>query len=208
MDASEVTSKGAENMLSKLWVGFLTISLLCGAVMGTLPDVSAAAAEGAASAIELILKITGLMCLWSGIMELVSASGLAAGIETGLRPVLRRLFGRAAGDRKAMELVSANITANLLGLSNAATPIGLRAVSRLYESAGRRGTPDSVLTLIVLNATSIQMIPSTVAAIRAGLGARQPFDIMPAVWGASACSVAVVLMLSRVLRPLFPENGK
>ncbi|MDR3767341.1 MAG: nucleoside recognition domain-containing protein, partial [Butyricicoccus sp.] len=142
-------------MLSKLWVGFFCVSLLCGVLTGRLDAVSSAAAEGATAAVELILKIAGLMCLWSGVMEVVSASGLASKIERGLRPVLQKLFGRAARDHKAMELVSANVTANLLGLSNAATPIGLQAVSRLYESAGRRGTPDSILTLIILNTASI-----------------------------------------------------
>lgn len=195
-------------MLSKLWVGFLALSLIFGCVTGRLDAVSAAAATGAASAVDLILKIAGLMCLWSGVMELVSASGLAGKIERMLRPALRMLFGRAAGDRKAMELVSANVTANLLGLSNAATPIGLQAVSRLYDTAGRGGSPDAVLTLITLNTASIQLIPSTVAAVRAGYGAAQPFDIMPAVWCASIGSVAVVLLMARVLRPFFPDDGK
>jgi len=151
-------------VLSKLWVGFLALSLIFGVVTGRLDAVSAAAATGAASAVELILKIAGLMCLWSGVMELVSASGLAGKIERLLRPALRLLFGSAAKDRKAMELVSANVTANLLGLSNAATPIGLQAVSRLYDTAGRKGAPDAVLALITLNTASIQLIPSTVAA--------------------------------------------
>lgn len=195
-------------MLSKLWVGFFCISLLSGICTGQIDAVAAAAATGAASAIELILKIAGLMCLWSGVMELVSASGLAAKIEILLHPLLKKLFGRAAGERRAMQLVSANVTANLLGLSNAATPIGLQAVSSLYDTTGRRGTPDAVLTLIILNTASIQLIPSTVAAVRAAYGAVQPFDIMPAVWCASACSVAVVLTAARALRPLFPDDRK
>ena len=195
-------------MLSKLWVGFLALSLIFGVVTGRLDAVSAAAATGAASAVELILKIAGLMCLWSGVMELVSASGLAGKIERLLRPALRLLFGSAAKDRKAMELVSANVTANLLGLSNAATPIGLQAISRLYDTAGRKGAPDAVLALITLNTASIQLIPSTVAAVRAGYGAVQPFDIMPAVWCASICSVAVVLLMAHMLRPFFPDDGK
>lgn len=107
-----------------------------------------------------------------------------------------------------MELVSANVTANLLGLSNAATPIGLQAVSRLYDTVGRKGAPDAVLALITLNTASIQLIPSTVAAVRAGYGAVQPFDIMPAVWCASICSVAVVLLMAHMLRPFFPDDGK
>ena len=108
-------------------------------------------------------------------MELLQASGLAERLSRLMAPVLRPLFGSASQDKQAMEAVSANVTANLLGLSNAATPLGLRASERLYVLAGRRGAPDTVLTLIVLNATSIQLIPSTVAAVRAACGAHAPF---------------------------------
>ena len=104
-----------------------------------------------------------------------------------------------------MELISANITANLLGVSNAATPIGLQAASRLYQISGNKGTPDSVLTLVVLNTASIQIIPTTVAAIRSSYGAAKPFDIMPAVWGASLFSVITVLFLARMLKNRFPD---
>ena len=140
------------------------------------------------------------------LMELLQASGLAERLSRLMAPVLRPLFGSASQDKQAMEAVSANVTANLLGLSNAATPLGLRASERLYVLAGRRGAPDTVLTLIVLNATSIQLIPSTVAAVRAACGAHAPFDIMLPVWGASAASVAAVLLSSKLLRPFFPDG--
>lgn len=139
-------------------------------------------------------------------MELVQESGLSTKLSHALMPLLRPLFGEAAADTQAMEAVSANVTANLLGLSNAATPLGLQAADRLYTLAGRRGAPDSVLTLITLNTASIQLIPSTVAAIRAANGAAAPFDIMLPVWGASACSVAVVLLSGRLLRPICREE--
>ena len=161
---------------------------------------------GASEAITLAISITGLMCFWSGVMELLQASGLAERLSRLMAPVLRPLFGSASQDKQAMEAVSANVTANLLGLSNAATPLGLRASERLYVLAGRRGAPDTVLTLIVLNATSIQLIPSTVAAVRAACGAHAPFDIMLPVWGASAASVAAVLLSSKLLRPFFPDG--
>lgn len=194
-------------MISKLWVVFLILSVACGMLTGRMDAVSAAAAKGATESVTLILSITGVMCLWSGIMELVSASGLAAKIARVLQPLLRPLFGKAAEDRQAMEAVSANVTANLLGLSNAATPIGLRAASRLYTVCGRQGAPDAVLTLIILNSASIQLLPSTVAAVRAGYGGVSPFDIMPAVWGASGLSVLVVILASRLIRPLW-RGGK
>lgn len=193
-------------MLSAVWVAFLLLALLCGAATGRLEAVTAALGEGAGEAVTLLVGITGLMCFWSGVMELVQQSGLSAKLSRALMPLLRPLFGRAADDRQAMEAVSANVAANLLGLSNAATPLGLRAADRLYTLEGRRGAPDTVLTLITLNTASIQLIPSTVAAIRAANGAAAPFDIMLPVWGASVFSVAVVLAAGRLLRPLFREE--
>ncbi len=192
-------------MLSAVWVGFLIIAFISGAMQGRLNEVTAAVTSGAAEAVALAIGIAGLMCFWSGIMEVIRASGLAEKLSEILAPALRPLFGSASKDREAMELVSANVTANLLGLSNAATPLGLRAVNRLYTIEGGRGSPDSVLTLITLNTASIQLIPSTVAAVRASCGSLSPFDIMPAVWGASIASVFVVLLSGRLLRPFFPE---
>ena len=193
-------------MLSAVWVAFLLLALLCGTATGRLEAVTAALGEGAGEAVTLLVGITGLMCFWSGVMELVQQSGLSAKLSRALMPLLRPLFGRAADDRQAMEAVSANVAANLLGLSNAATPLGLRAADRLYTLEGRRGAPDTVLTLITLNTASIQLIPSTVAAIRAANGAAAPFDIMLPVWGASVFSVAVVLAAGRLLRPMFREE--
>ncbi len=184
-------------MLSVIWTVFLCMALLCGAVTGRLAEVTAAVPTGAAEAITLAISITGLMCFWSGVMELLQASGLAERLSRLMAPVLRPLFGRASQDKQAMEAVSANVTA---------TPLGLRASERLYVLAGRSGAPDTVLTLIVLNATSIQLIPSTVAAVRAACGAHAPFDIMLPVWGASAASVAAVLLSSKLLRPFFPDG--
>lgn len=193
-------------MLSAVWVIFLILALLCGGITGRLEEVTAAVTSGATEGVTLAIGIAGLMCFWSGIMELLQASGLTGKIACFMTPLLRPLFGRAASDRQAMEAVSANVTANLFGLSNAATPLGLRAVERLYTLEGRKGTPDSVLTLITLNSASIQLVPSTVAAVRATCGAAAPFDIMIPVWGASVASVIVVLLCGRMLRPIFLDG--
>ena len=200
--------RGESQVLSVVWVCFLVLSLVCGVATGRLDAVTAAVSTGAAEAVTLAISIAGLMCFWSGLMELISASGLAEKLSRLLMPVLRPLFGAASRDREAMEAVSANVTANLLGLSNAATPLGLKAVDRLYTLEGRRGSPDTVLTLITLNTASIQLIPSTVAAVRGACGSAAPFDIMPAVWVASITSVAAVLISGRLMRPLFPEKNR
>lgn len=193
-------------MLSKIWVAFLVFACVGGALFGRMDAVSQAAAQGAGQAVGLLIEIVGLMMFWSGMMELVSASGLGRKIAHAMQPILRRIFGDAGRDAESMELVSANITANLLGLSNAATPLGLRAADRLYQTAGRRGNPDRVLMLIILNTTSIQIIPSTIAAVRTGLGASMPFDIMSAVWGASIGSVIAALTAAHLLRRFFPDR--
>lgn len=183
-----------------LWVGMILLACVSACVTGRTAELSAAVTEGAEQAVELCLMMLGMMGLWSGILELMQAAGLCRRLTALLRPVLRRLFPRAARDQETLEAIAANVTANLMGLSNAATPIGLRAAERLYCLYGQQERPDEALTFVVLNATSIQLIPTTVAAVRASLGAAQPFDIMPAVWGASVCSVAAGLLAARLLR--------
>ena len=186
-------------MLSKLWVSFLGISFVFGVLTNKMDVVSAAYTEGAAAAIELILKIVGLMCLWSGVMEIAYQSGLSGHIASLMRPLLKLLFGKASRDEKAMELISANITANLLGVSNAATPIGLQAASRLYQISGNKGTPDSVLTLVVLNTASIQIIPTTVIAIRSSLNSKNPTGMILAVWVATIGAAIAAVTVSKLL---------
>ena len=189
-------------MISYLWVLFLVCSLVFGLLTGRMDQVTAAATQGAANAVELCVSLLGVMCLWSGLMEVMSASGLAGILSRALQPILRPLFGRAARDPAAMEAVSANVTANLLGLGNAATPLGLRAADLLHRRCRteRQPIPDEVLTLMVINTASIQLIPTTVAAVRQSLGAPAPYSILPAVWCASLCSVAVAVAASRLLR--------
>ena len=186
-------------MIGKLWTFFFLLALIFGIQTGRMQEVSQAAASGASQAVELVIGIAGTMILWSGMMELVQRSGLGKRLQGCLLPILRRLFGPLSREQEAMELVSANVTANLLGLSNAATPIGLQAAKALHKAEKGR-TTDGVLTLIVLNTASIQLIPTTVAAIRGEFGCQTPYDIIPAVWAASITSVAAVLTAARLLR--------
>lgn len=189
-------------MMNYLWVGLIAMACVTACLTGRTAELSAAVTDGAGQAVTLCLSLAGLMGLWTGVLELMQESGLCEKLTCALRPILTPLFRRAADDPQTIERISANVTANLLGLSNAATPIGLQAADRLYGLYHREGTPDEVLTFVILNTTSIQLIPTTVAAVRASLGAPQPFDIMPAVWGASICSVAVGLTAAKLLAAL------
>jgi len=180
-----------------IWTGMVCISLLCAAATGRLEVLSAATLEGAQAAVELCISMAGVLCLWMGIMEVMRRAGLADKIARLLRPALRRLFPDFAEDREVMGNIAANVSANLLGLGNAATPLGLEAARRMSKrSPGVAG--DSLCMLVVCNTASIQLIPTTVAGVRMAAGCATPFDILPAVWLASAISVTVGICAAKI----------
>ena len=173
-----------------IWTGMAVLSILCGLATGRGDLVAAAAVEGAQAAVELCVSIAGMLCLWTGVMEIMRRSGLAEGLSRLLRPVLSLLFPQVSGDRGVMDSISANVSANLLGLGNAATPLGIEAVRRMERKSPGTAS-DAMCMLVVCNTASIQLIPTTVASVRAAAGSTAPFDILPAVWLASALSVGV-----------------
>ena len=180
-----------------LWTGMVVLSILCGLATGQSAQVAAAAVEGTQAAVELCLSIAGMLCLWTGVMEVMRRSGLAEKLSRLLRPMLRLLFPQVARDRETMDSIAANVSANLLGLGNAATPLGLEAARKMS-----RRTPgvanDALCMLVVCNTASIQLIPTTVATVRAGAGSAAPFDILPAVWLASGLSVGVGVLACKI----------
>ncbi len=205
MRINEKTDKKEEkNMaMSVIWTIMVGVSILCSLLLGTGTATAAAALEGAAAGVELCIGMAGALCLWLGVREVMRRSGLAEGLSRALRPILGRLFPDFARDREVMDAVSANLSANLLGLGNAATPLGLKAAqARAVHSPGVAS--DSLCMLVVCNTASIQLMPTTVASVRAAAGCASPFDILPAVWLASALSVTVGVtaakLFSRVWR--------
>ncbi len=184
--------------MSAIWSIMILISVLLGAAAGRGEAVAAAALEGAAAAVELCLSMAGVLCLWTGVMEVMRRSGVTEGLSRLLRPLLRRLYPAFSDDSAVMDSIAANVSANLLGLGSAATPLGIQAAQRMS-----RRTPgvasDALCMLVVCNTASIQLIPTTVASVRAAQGCATPFDILPAVWLASAVSVAVGITASKLL---------
>lgn len=184
--------------MAVLWTGMVLLSVIFGLINGRMEAVSAAALEGAGSAIQLCISMAGVLCLWSGVMELMNQSGLSAKLARAFRPILKALLPHASRDEKTLAAVSANVSANLLGLGNAATPLGIQAARRM--AVGQEGVAsDELCLLVVLNTASIQLIPATVASVRAAAGAASPFDILPAVWLASVLSVAAGLAAAKLL---------
>ncbi len=184
--------------MTVIWTGMTTLSLVCALALGNQGLLANAALEGGASAVQLAISMAGMLCLWMGVMEVMDRAGLAAKLAKVLRPVLGRLFPDFARDRGTMDTIAANVSANLLGLGNAATPLGMEAARRMSRrSPGVAG--DSLCMLVVCNTASIQLIPTTVAVVRAAAGCQTPFDILPAVWVTSALSVATGITAAKVL---------
>ena len=183
--------------MAVIWTGMVAASILCGLATGNGPAVAAEGMEGAGGAGGVCAPIGGVLCLWMGVMEIMMRSGLSEGLSRLLRPVLRRLYPDFARDREVMDSISANVSANLLGLGNAATPLGIQA-ARLMSRRSPGRASDSLCMLVVCNTASIQLIPTTVASVRLAAGCETPFDILPAVWLASALSVAAGITAAKV----------
>ena len=186
--------------LSRIWVSMICVALAFGAASGRGAQLGAAAAQGVQQAVDFCLTVGGMICLWSGVMELMRRCGIAGGLSRLLRPVLRRLFPVCAKDSEGFWNLCGNLSANLLGLGNAATPLGIRTAQRMQALSGGGGASDELCLLVVMNTASLQLIPSTIAAVRAQLGAAHAFDILPAVWLASACSVGAGILAAKGLK--------
>ena len=187
-------------VMGMIWMVLVVTAVIAAALEGNLGALSPAVMEGASSAIRLALSLAGALCLWSALAKLMEKAGALRGLARVMRPVFRRLFPQASRDETAMGYLCANVSANLLGLGNAATPMGIAAVKRMQELAHTRTATDEMCRLIVMNTASVQLLPSTVAALRGGLGSAAPFDILPAVWVTSALSVTAGLLAARLLR--------
>ena len=180
----------------------VALAVLCGAATGRAEQVAAGAVEGAKAAVELCLAMGGMLCLWSGVMEVMRRSGLAQKLGRLLRPILVRLY--PGEDEQTLDYVAANASANLLGLGNAATPLGIEAAKRMARRSG--GVSHSLCMLVVCNTASIQLLPTTVAAVRSAAGSARPFDILPAVWLASALSVLAGIGAANLLRRIWRDR--
>ena len=188
-------------LMSFIWLGMVAVAILYGAATGNLGAVSVAVTDGAGSAVTLCLGLAGAVCLWSAVMEVMAQSGLLTALARLLRPLLQKIYPRGFETENCAGAVTMNFTANLLGLGNAATPAGLKAAAYLAQQSP--GTASNELCrLVVMNTASVQLIPATVAALRASMGSAAPFDILPCVWITSLCSVCGGLLTARLLERL------
>jgi len=191
--------------MSVIWVLLLVASVAVSAATGRVGALPGAIADSAGRAVTLSLGLVGILALWLGLMKVAEEAGLVRALGRVARPILRRLFPSVAPDSPAMGAMTMNIAANMLGLGNAATPFGIKAMEELERSNPTPGTAtDAQALFCALNTASIQLIPASVIALRAAAGARQPADILGATLVASTCATIAAVASAWALRRLFP----
>ena len=179
----------------------LIFSLVTAAFTGRMEELSSAAISGCGEAVTLAISLTGMLCLWSGLMEIARRCRLTEKLAVLFRPVTRLLFPTVRQGSAAMSAICMNLSANLLGLGNAATPLGLAAMRELQKENPDPATASTpMVTFVVLNTASLQLVPTTCAVLRQQAGSAAPMEILPAMWLTGAAALAAALLAERLLR--------
>ncbi len=189
-------------MLNTIWAGMIFVSFFCACVTGRMDTLSGAIFQGGTQAVELVLSISGTMALWTGFLKIAEAGGITHWLSKTLQPFLGHILPDHKEDPPALEAVSMNITANLLGLGNAATPTGIAAMKAMAKHSPARAS-NSMVRFVVLNTASIQLIPTMLASLRASAGSAAPLEILPAVWCTSLTALLTGLAATKLLEHFY-----
>ncbi|MGZ5001891.1 MAG: nucleoside recognition domain-containing protein [Chthoniobacterales bacterium] len=191
-------------MLNYIWLTFLLVAVIVGGFSGNLPAVTKGAFEAAEMAVmKIALPLVGIMAIWLGIMRLAERAGLVQIIARALSPIMRRLFPDVPRDHPAMGSMLMNIAANMLGLGNAATPLGLRAMADLERLNPRPGVATNAMcTFLAINTASVQLVPTTAIGLLAIAGSKNPTAVVPTAFLASACALTCGVLSARLLEEL------
>lgn len=203
-------------MLNWIWLGLVVVSVVVGAATGRLEAVTRAAFEGARSAVEIALGLVGVMALWLGVMRIAEAGGAVQLLARAMRPLARRLFPDVPPDHPALGAMLLNLAASWLGLGNAATPLGLKAMEELQKLNPHPDTAsDAQVTFLALNTASITLVPATIIAVRVTLGSEDPTAVVAPTVLASACATVAAVTAATLLARIPPfrlpprqENGE
>lgn len=190
-------------MLNSIWPILIIVSIAFAMITGNIDRINSSVFESTTTAVELTITMLGTMCLWSGIMEIAAHTSIIDKILNLLRPILKRLFPKVEKDSKEYKEMCMNIVANLLGLGNAATPLGLKAMQTLQQkNKDKKALTDTMAMFIVLNTASLQIIPTTVISIRASLNSTDPTKIIVPVWiatiSAAVAGISAIKIFSKI----------
>jgi spore maturation protein A len=192
-------------MLNYIWFGLMAIAVVVAAFNGTAAAVTKGAVDSAKTAVEISLGLVGIMTLWLGIMRVAEKAGLITALARLLRPFRRVLFPEIPPDHPAIGAMIMNIAANMLGLSNAATPLGIKAMEELQTLNPEKETAsNAMVTFMALNTSGIQFVPATIIGVLAAAGAKQPTAIIPTTIVATFCGAIAAVTTAKILQRFFP----
>ena len=195
--------------MNYIWLGIILISFIFGALTGRLNDVVNAIFSGAKSAVEVILILLGIMTFWLGIMKIAEKSGIVTFISKLLQPIAKLLFPEIPKNDRVIGDIAMNFSANALGLSNAATPMGLKAMERLQElNIDKNSASNSMCMLLSMNTAGFQLIPATVIAILAANGAKNPTEIIVPTLIVTSCAFTCAVIAARICAKLCKPQEK
>jgi spore maturation protein A len=194
-------------MLNYIWFALMAIALVVAVFNGTAADVTSGAVNSAKTAVEIALGLVGIMTLWLGIMRVAEQAGLITLLSRALRPVSRLLFPEIPPEHPAIGAMIMNVAANMLGLSNAATPLGIKAMEELQElnEGDKETASNSMVTFMTLNTAGIQFIPATIIGVLAAAGSKQPTAIIPTTIIATLCGAVAAVTSAKILQRFFPK---
>lgn len=189
--------------MNYIWAFLIVASFISSIITGKVSDFSQALIQGGQDAVSLLLKLVAMLCLWGGIMEIAEQSGITKLLGKAMMPLLKRIFPTLKSESYALEAISMNITANILGLGNAATPLGLEAMRRLQALNNSSQTAsDEMIVFVVMNSAAMHIIPTTVATLRVQYASENPMEILPASLLTSACALTVAVTVAKLLNKL------
>ncbi len=191
-------------MLNKIWPFFIIVAFAFAIYTGNISNVNTAIFSSAEQTVSLCITLLGTMCLWNGIMNIAVKTSLISKLTKFMKPFINFLFPDLKTDEKISEQVSMNIIANILGLGNASTPLGLKAISSMQEkNTNKKTLTNSMAMFILVNTASLQIIPTTVIAIRSSLGSAEPSKIILAVWVATIAAFITAIFFGKILSKKF-----
>ncbi len=191
-------------MMNYIWIAIIFFSVITAVFKGTANELSNGIITSGNTAVDLCLSLLGTFCLWNGLMNIAEKSGLSQAFAKITAPLLCKMFKGLKKDSDAILPISLNITSNLLGLSNAATPIGIEAMKKLAKENTEKSTPsNNMVIFVVMNSAALRLIPSTVAGIRANHGSMNPLEIIVPAAITSICALTVGITMTKILERFF-----
>lgn len=194
-------------MINKIWCFFIFIAIIFGFINGSYEEVNNSIFSSINSTIELIITLFGSMCFWNGIMNIVKNTSLINKIKNILNPLIKFLFPDLSKESEAYKNISINMASNLIGLGNASTPAGLKAMEELQkENKNKNILSKNMILFMLINTASIQLIPTTIISIRMSLGSKNPSGIILGVWFASLSSFLFIIFITKIYFKFRKEN--